>query len=225
MVEWGMTEQIHSPETPSASPNQAPLAPPMLPFHMKATTGLYLRRLGMWRFAIALLLTVFIWLRFGFVAWVIFMVTIALIIGLIFFSYSRRSLLVDENGVEYRNALGQVKRARFDEIKEVAALLGYVELNFGPSPRVVALKNDGTILFSIVALHWKTNEVDALIAALVEKKVDVKSSDLPIDGITLAKQMPTYTHWHERHLVLTTLIGVFIAAIVIAIVAYFITIS
>src|SRR5690349_9323375 len=106
----GMTESLE--QTPHKQSNT-------LPATFKADITNYRRRLGVMRIGIALAVSLLIWLRFGFVAWIIFVVVIALILTVGVIALSRRTLTVYADKVEYKNAFGMKKTIALQDIEAV----------------------------------------------------------------------------------------------------------
>lgn len=172
---------------------------PTLPYTFHATLAEYRRRLGAWRIVLALALTFLIYLRFGFVTWLLSVVAIVVIIVGILWFLGRRSVTITPEGVDYKNGLGTHFVIPFAEMDGAKVFVNYYEASFGVVPRVTIGRKAGTAPISLMGLYWRPEELDKLIAVLNDKKVKVEYFEDIATYTMIAKQFPAYATYVERH--------------------------
>lgn len=188
---------------------------PALPYEMKATLKGYWPRVGIWRFILGFALTFLIYLRGGFWAWLISLVAIVVLLTIILFVFSKRSITATNTGLEYRNAFGAKHPIAYSEIEVARLFLAYIEAGgFGVIPRVIISSKQGKPFASLYALYWPPEDIGALIALLEDKKVKVEYFDTLVDSARIAKQFPESVRYYEKHPYLVA-IGIVVLLLVV----------
>ena len=185
-------------EQPQFTPEPLP-QPPVLPFLMQANLTGYRKKLGVWRILVAIILVGFIFMRFGYIAGLISTGIIIVTLVIVLFYWSKRSVTLRNDEIEYRGAFGTVRRIRYEDISMVKVFLAYIEPTFGHSPRVIIGKKSGGPFFSFSTLFWKPEDIDLMLATLESKKVVNESYAEPAVSAMIAKQFPDYVNGYERH--------------------------
>lgn len=194
-------------ETPSSpSPEVKPLPPaPALPFTMKAHLAEYSRRLGMWRYILGFLISLFILFRFGPVAWIAAIAAITGIILLFLYFMAHRSVAATAEGLEYTNGFNKKRTVAYADIPNSKVFVSYIEPGFGIAPRVIIMLA-GKPFVSLSGLYWKYEDIDLLLATLQEKKVGIEFYQDLVISKTIKTQFPTALLWYERHPVVFALL-------------------
>jgi hypothetical protein len=197
---------------------QTTVKAPALPYEMKATLKGYWARVGVWRFLLGFALTYFIYLRGGFWTWVICLVAIIVLISVILFLLSKRSIKATSEGLEYTSAFGAKYSIAYSEIDVARLFLAYIEAGgFGVIPRIIVTSKQGKPFASIYALYWPPEGMDALLAILKDKKVKVESFDTLVNSAGIAKQFPDAVRYYEKHPYLVAMGIVVVLLVVISV--------
>ena len=172
---------------------------PRLPYTIQASLAEYRRRLGVWRIGLAFALTLIFYFRFGFTAWIISVVAIAVIVGGVVWFRGRRSLTLTPDGIEYVNWAGFRTKIAYADIDGVKVFVNYYETSFGVVPRVsIGRKSEKSALI-LSGLYWQAAELDTVIAVLKDKKIEAEYYEDLVNYATIAKQFPAHSTYIERH--------------------------
>ncbi len=187
---------------------------PELPYTFRANLKQYFRKLGVWRVVLALALTLLLYLRFGFFVWVLSVVGIAAIIGCILFFLAHRRITITNEGLEYYNPFGRVRKITYGEIESAKVFVNFYEPSFGAMPRVSIGMHADVPPIVLSGMYWPLENLDKLLASFEDKKVVVESSTDVVVIKHITTYFPKYATYAERHTVLlATLIvlGIFVA--------------
>jgi len=203
-------------ESPAPQEQTTPsLADIQLPLTIRTSFKEYRRRIGVVRVGLALAISLIILARYGFFAWIVFLVLIAALLAAILWVLLRRSLTLTDSEVVYKNAFGKERRSPISDITEVKVFAQYVDYSFGVMPRIIIATRQFTPLASLVGLFWAVEDLQKLAIGL--EKVGVKGEvyDQPAASVQIAKQFPHLTPYYERHPYLTaTYITIGIVAVI-----------
>jgi len=186
--------------TLSPTKQEVPLPPsPTLPFTVKADAKQYIKLLGPARIILALGVSVVFWVRLGPLGWLISVLAIAVLITLIIFLLTRRSITVNNEGVHYKTSFGFTKSATFNEINAVEIFDNYTDPGFGVMPRIILSKKSGKALFSVTGIFWPYEGLTAILSALKKNKVALNFYTNHIQSAQVAKAFPKLVPFYEGH--------------------------
>ncbi len=218
------TPDANTPIIPPVTPEipQEPVKAPALPYEFKASFKEYSKRINKGAIIAAIVLSSFFFIKFGALVGVLSVAGRIVLIGLILFLLTHRSITLKPEGIDYRNGLGKVRTIHYQDIEGVKVFLNYVEPSFGAFPRILIGVRDGAPL-SVLAVYWPLDELEKLLAVLRDKTTEAEYYDQPVAYGTIAKQFPTYVPYIERHpgrvaAITTVAILVLAAAIAVAVV-------
>lgn len=179
--------------------NETPLKAPALPFKMKANLAEYRRRIGIGLVLVGVALSLIVYVRSGVIAWLCVLAASALLITVIMYMISRRTITATDTGVEHVNMFGIRHFLLYSDVKSVKVFLEHVEANFGSAPKVIIGKKNGKPFTSMSGIIWKPEEIDLLLAALANKDVVVEYYDGAVTSLSIAKQFPEFATPYEKH--------------------------
>ena len=150
-------------ESPAPQEQTAPSRTDIqLPLTIRTSFKEYRRRIGVVRVGLALAISLIILARYGFFAWIVFLVLIAALLAAILWVLLRRSLTLTDSEVVYKNAFGKERRSPISDITEVKVFAQYVDYSFGVMPRIIIATRQFTPLASLVGLFWAVEDLQKL---------------------------------------------------------------
>ena len=207
-----MTNLTHTPKE-----QEVPLPPaPALPFTLKADTAQYRKSIGPFRILLALGVTAIFWVKFGPLVWLLSVIGIAVLIAIIIFMLTRRSITINNEGIHYKNSLGFTKSVRFDEVSTVEVFDNYSDPGFGTMPRIILAKKSGGYLFSIIGIFWPYEGMTKMLSSLKDNKVKMNFYIDYVQSQEVAKAFPNLVPFYERHPLWTAMILVVVLFAVVA---------
>lgn len=195
-----------------------------MPFQIKANLKLYAKRLGYFRPLLAFAITFIALVRWGFVAWLATILVLGAIIGLGIFLLSRRTVTLTNDSIEYRNTFGYQKVA-YSEIESAIYFQEFHDAAFGYTTRLSISVKNGKSPINLTGFYWLSNDTAKLAENLEKKNVSVELYDEYVAFNDIAKQYPrhaSYLELHQGRVAIIAIIGIFV---VVAAIAYFITVN
>lgn len=193
---------------------------PALPYTFEANLKQYFRKLGVFRIVLAFALTLLLYARFGLWVWLGTLALIVAIIAMTLFFLGRRRMIITNEGIEYYNPFGHVRKFTYGEIETVKVFVNFIEPSFGAMPRVsIGMHADGVAPIVLSGMYWPLEGLDKLLAVFNDRKVIVESSTDPVMTKQIVTHFPKYATYAERHTVmLATVITLGILVVIAAIV-------
>ena len=210
-----MTEQ-NTPQTP---PEEVPVVAPALPYTIHANLHEFRHRAKA-PFVIAAILAVIFGARFGVVGLISLLVGIALIIGVVLWILSHRSVTITNEGLEYKIPLFKVRKVAFSDVEGVKVFMNYVDGLYGGLPRISIAVKGVKKPVTLYALYWSLEDLEKVLAILKDKKLATEYYPDPANAAMIAKQFPAYVSLIERHpwwIAWATIIGIVIIVTVVVI--------
>ncbi|MBN9398451.1 hypothetical protein BGO18_00200 [Candidatus Saccharibacteria bacterium 47-87] len=192
---------------------------PALPYTVHPDLSVSYRWFGLVRYVLAALLMVFLFIRFGWVIGLLSTVVIGVIVFLVWFISTHRSIEVTKNGLTYKNAFGKTRTTSYGDIEVVRIFQQYSYYGTALLPRVIISTKTNKSFLSVLLLTWDAKYAGYMTLTLEEKKVPIELYDQVATNATIRKQFPGILLWHERHPVLFNMsltLGVIILVVGIA---------
>ena len=221
-----------TPETPTPTPTSditpsqpvEPVQAPALPYSFKANLKEYRKRVGIWRIGLALIISIFFWVKFGPVVWILSVLAIAAAILGYFYVLSRGRVTLTTEKVEYRSGFGRTQNVPYAELEGAKVFINFLDAGFGIAPRVsVAQKGATSHPINLNSLYWSVDDMDKLIAVLNDKKVPVEYYEDIVQYQAIAKQFPNYATYIERHTGFVALMAVIAILVLVVGIALWVT--
>lgn len=223
-----------TPETPTQTPTSditpsqpvEPVQAPALPYSFKATLKEYRKRIGIWRIGLALIISIFFWVKFGPVVWILSVLGIAAAIIGYFYLVSRSRVTLTNEGIEYHSGFGRTQIVPYGELEGAKVFINFLDAGFGIAPRVsVAQKGATPNPINLNSLYWSVDDMDRLIAVLNDKKVTVEYYEDIVQYQVIAKQFPNYATYIERHTGFVALMTVIAIVVIVAAISFWVAFS
>lgn len=146
---------------------------PTSPLKITGQLSRYYRGLGVFRPLLAIGISAIIWVRFGFVAWLI--TVIALILGavLVISLLSRRSIVADEKSIRYRSMFGKTTEIAYTDVESIKFFLNFVDANAGQATRLGVASKTSDKPITVQSFYWRKEDLESL-AVFLEKHTGVK---------------------------------------------------
>lgn len=197
---------VHNPALVTTTPA------PELPFTIKGNLRDYTRVLGVGRPLLALLVSLIIWLRFGFALWLLVAIGISVAIFIGFLLLKMRTLTLSADGIQYRDAFLRTHTLAYTDVEQVKAFAAFYDANFGKTVRVIIGAKTADAPISMNGFYWLPEDLDKLLAILRDKKVPTEYYDQAAQFGDIAQQFPTYASLIERR---PGTVGVVLALVII----------